>query len=44
MEQARVRAQYLLTQAKAQPDFQEGVKSLVERRPPKFEPYRPLNL
>jgi len=43
MEQARVRAQYLLTQAKAQPDFQEGVKSLLEERSPKFEPYQPLN-
>jgi enoyl-CoA hydratase/carnithine racemase len=44
MEQARVRAQYLLALAKAQPDFQEGVKSLVEGRPPRFEPYQPLNL
>jgi len=44
MEQARVRAQYLLALAKAQPDFQEGVRSLVERRPPSFEPYQPLNL
>jgi enoyl-CoA hydratase/carnithine racemase len=43
MEQARVRAQYLLTQAKAQPDFQEGVKSLVDGRSPTFEPYQPLN-
>ena len=34
MEQARVRAQHLLTQAKAQPDFQEGVRSLVEKRSP----------
>jgi enoyl-CoA hydratase/carnithine racemase len=43
MEQARVRAQYLLTQAKAQPDFQEGVRSLVEKRSPSFEPYQSLN-
>jgi enoyl-CoA hydratase/carnithine racemase len=43
MEQARVRAQYLLTQAKAQPDFQEGVRSLVDKRPPQFEPYQSLN-
>jgi enoyl-CoA hydratase/carnithine racemase len=43
MEQARVRAQYLLTQAKAQPDFQEGVKSLVDKRPARFEPYQSLN-
>ncbi len=44
MEQARVRAQHLLTLAKAQPDFQEGVRALVEKRPPQFNPYRPLNL
>ena len=44
MEQARVRAQHLLTLAKAQPDFQEGVRALVEKRPPSFAPYRPLNL
>ena len=43
MEQARVRAQYLLTQAKAQPDFQEGVRSLTEKRVPSFGPYQPLN-
>jgi hypothetical protein len=43
MEQARVRAQYLLAQAKAQPDFQEGVRSLVDKRPARFEPYRSLN-
>ena len=43
MEQARIRAQYLLTQAKAQPDFQEGVRSLVEKRTPHFGPYQPLN-
>ena len=43
MEQARVRAQYLLTQAKAQPDFQEGVRSLVEKRSPAFAPYQALN-
>jgi enoyl-CoA hydratase/carnithine racemase len=43
MEQARVRAQYLLTLAKAQPDFQEGVTSLVDRRPPRFETYQSLN-
>jgi enoyl-CoA hydratase/carnithine racemase len=43
MEQARVRAQYLLTQAKAQPDFQEGVRSLLERRPPAFRPYQTLD-
>jgi enoyl-CoA hydratase/carnithine racemase len=44
MEQARVRGQYLLAKAKTLPDFQEGVRSLVERRPPAFEPYRPMNL
>ncbi|MEE6174954.1 enoyl-CoA hydratase-related protein [Mycobacterium sp. 050134] len=44
MEAARVRAQYLLTLAKAQPDFAEGVASLAERRPPAFAPYRPLNI
>jgi|tagenome__1003787_1003787.scaffolds.fasta_scaffold20812670_2 enoyl-CoA hydratase/carnithine racemase len=44
MEQARVRGQYLLAQAKALPDFQEGVRSLVERRPPAFAPYQHLNL
>jgi enoyl-CoA hydratase/carnithine racemase len=44
MEAARVRAQYLLTLAKAQPDFTEGVASLTEKRPPAFEPYRPLNI
>ncbi len=43
MEQARVRAQYLLTQAKAHPDFQEGVRSLMEKRAPSFGPYQPLN-
>ena len=43
MEQARVRAQHLLTQAKAQPDFQEGVRSLVEKRSPAFAPYQALN-
>ncbi|WP_405136480.1 enoyl-CoA hydratase-related protein [Nocardia sp. NBC_01388] len=42
LEQARVRAQYLLTLAKAQPDFQEGVRSLIERRPPQFAPYSGL--
>ncbi|WP_174183770.1 enoyl-CoA hydratase-related protein [Nocardia barduliensis] len=42
LEQARVRAQYLLTVAKAQPDFQEGVRSLVEKRPPRFAPYSRL--
>ncbi|MCX4095741.1 enoyl-CoA hydratase-related protein [Nocardia sp. alder85J] len=41
-EQARIRAQYLLTLAKQQPDFQEGVSSLVERRPPRFAPYSRL--
>jgi enoyl-CoA hydratase/carnithine racemase len=44
MEAARVRAQYLLTLAKAQPDFAEGVASLTEKRPPSFAPYRPLNI
>jgi enoyl-CoA hydratase/carnithine racemase len=44
MEVARVRAQYLLTLAKAQPDFAEGVASLTEKRPPSFAPYRPLNI
>jgi enoyl-CoA hydratase/carnithine racemase len=44
MEQARVRAQHLLTQAKAQPDFQEGVRSLMEKRAPSFGPYQLLNL
>jgi enoyl-CoA hydratase/carnithine racemase len=43
MEAARVRAQYLLTVAKAQPDFVEGVSSLTEKRPPAFSPYSPLN-
>jgi enoyl-CoA hydratase/carnithine racemase len=36
LEQARVRALHLLTVAKRQPDFQEGVEALVERRPPQF--------
>jgi enoyl-CoA hydratase/carnithine racemase len=44
MEAARVRAQYLLTLAKAQPDFAEGVASLTEKRPPAFGPYRQLNI
>jgi enoyl-CoA hydratase/carnithine racemase len=44
MEAARVRAQYLLTLAKAQPDFAEGVSSLTEKRPPSFPPYSPLNI
>jgi len=44
MDQARIRAQHLLAQAKAQPDFQEGVKSLVENRSPRFAPYQSLNL
>ena len=44
MEAARVRAQYLLTLAKAQPDFAEGVASLTEHRPPAFPPYSPLNI
>lgn len=43
MEAARVRAQYLLTLAKAQPDFAEGVASLTDKRPPDFPPYSPLN-
>lgn len=42
LDQARVRAQYLLTLAKQQPDFQEGVSSLVEKRPPRFAPYSRL--
>jgi enoyl-CoA hydratase/carnithine racemase len=42
LEQARIRAQYLLTLAKAQPDFQEGVAGLVENRPPRFAPYAGL--
>lgn len=41
MEDARVRAQYLLGLAKAQPDFAEGVASLTERRAPAFPPYTP---
>jgi enoyl-CoA hydratase/carnithine racemase len=44
MEAARVRAQYLLNLAKAQPDFAEGVSSLTEKRPPAFAPYTPLSL
>jgi enoyl-CoA hydratase/carnithine racemase len=44
MDQARIRAQHLLAQAKVQPDFQEGVNSLVEKRPPRFGPYQSLNL
>jgi enoyl-CoA hydratase/carnithine racemase len=44
MDQARIRAQHLLAQAKAHPDFQEGVKSLVEKRSPHFGPYQSLNL
>lgn len=44
MESARVRAQYLLTLAKKQPDFEEGVRSLVERRPSRFDSYTPLHL
>lgn len=44
MEAARIRAQYLLTLAKGQPDFAEGVSSLSERRSPAFAPYAPLNL
>ncbi len=44
MEAARVRAQYLLTLAKAQPDFVEGVNSLAEKRSPSFPPYSPLNI
>ncbi|MFB1298553.1 enoyl-CoA hydratase-related protein [Mycobacterium sp. pW049] len=43
MEAARVRAQHLLTLAKAQPDFAEGVASLTEKRPPAFPPYTPIN-
>ncbi|WP_459976735.1 enoyl-CoA hydratase-related protein, partial [Mycobacterium avium] len=43
MDAARVRAQYLLALAKAQPDFAEGVASLTEKRPPNFPPYSPLN-
>jgi enoyl-CoA hydratase/carnithine racemase len=44
MDDARVRAQYLLTLAKAQPDFAEGVASLTEKRPPAFPPYSALHL
>ncbi|QNJ93318.1 enoyl-CoA hydratase/isomerase family protein [Mycolicibacterium fluoranthenivorans] len=44
MDAARVRAQHLLTLAKAQPDFAEGTASLRERRTPEFGPYSPLNL
>ncbi|EHB50304.1 Enoyl-CoA hydratase/isomerase [Mycolicibacterium rhodesiae JS60] len=43
MEAARVRAQYLLTLAKGQADFAEGVASLTEKRPPVFPAYSPLN-
>lgn len=43
MDEARVRAQYLLTLAKGQPDFTEGVASLTEKRPPHFPPYSPLH-
>jgi enoyl-CoA hydratase/carnithine racemase len=43
MDAARVRAQYLLTLAKGQPDFAEGVASLTEKRPPAFPPYAPLH-
>jgi enoyl-CoA hydratase/carnithine racemase len=43
MEAARVRAQHLLTLAKARPDFVEGVSSLTEKRPPAFPPYTPMN-
>lgn len=42
MEQARIRAQYLLTLAKGLPDFREGVDSLVQKRPAAFEPYRDI--
>lgn len=43
LEAARVRAQYLLTLAKAQPDFAEGIASLTEKRMPRFDPYPGLN-
>lgn len=43
LESARIRAQYLLTLAKAQPDFAEGTASLIEKRPPNFAPYTALN-
>ncbi|WP_030168087.1 MULTISPECIES: enoyl-CoA hydratase-related protein [Actinomycetes] len=43
MDAARVRAQYLLTVAKNQPDFAEGVASLVERRSPNFSPYHTVH-
>ena len=42
MEQARVRAQHPLTLPRHSLDFQEGVRALVEKRPPSFAPYRPL--
>jgi enoyl-CoA hydratase/carnithine racemase len=44
MEAARVRAQYLLTVAKSQADFAEGVASLTAKRAPEFAPYSPLNI
>lgn len=44
LEQARIRARHLLTVAKLQPDYQEGVASLVERRPPRFDPPYRVNL
>lgn len=44
MDAARVRAQHLLTLAKAQPDFAEGTASLSEKRAAQFAPYSPLNL
>lgn len=43
MEQARIRAQYLLALAKKQADFTEGVACLVEKRPAAFAPYHVLN-
>jgi enoyl-CoA hydratase/carnithine racemase len=43
LDAARIRAQYLLSVAKAQPDFAEGTASLMEKRPPSFRPYTALH-